>query len=129
MAKKNPHYSAKKLAAFQERLEDKRQEAIEELEYCKRELEKSLSEAAGESSTYSFHMADQGTDAQEREKTFMFAARQGKYIQTLEAAIERIENGTYGVCSKCGDQISEGRLRAVPTAKLCINCKSAGEEV
>ncbi len=128
MAKKNPHYTAKELERFRQRLDDKRQEAQEELEYCKRELEKSLSEAAGESSTYSFHMADQGTDAQEREKTFMFAARQGKYIQTLESALERIENGTYGVCSKCGSKISEGRLIAVPTAKLCINCKSAGEE-
>ena len=51
-------------------------------------------------------MADQGTDAQEREKTFMFASRQGRYLQNIEAALERIDTGSYGVCSGCGDQIS-----------------------
>lgn len=124
---KNPYYNARQLEAFRKRLDAKRQEAVEELAYCRKELEEGLSQASGDSSTYSFHMADQGTDAQEREKTFMFASRQGKFIQTVEAALERIAEGTYGVCTSCGGQINEHRLAVVPTAKLCINCKPESE--
>jgi DnaK suppressor protein len=124
---KNPYYDAKQLETFRKRLAAKRDEALEELAYCRKELEEGLSQASGDSSTYSFHMADQGTDAQEREKTFMFASRQGKYIQTVEGALERIADGSYGVCSSCGGQISEYRLKVVPTAKLCIKCKPESE--
>jgi RNA polymerase-binding protein DksA len=72
-------------------------------------------------------MADQGTDAQEQEKTFMFASRQGKFVQTVDAALERIEKGRYGICVKCGCLIAEQRLRIVPTAKLCVDCKTPEE--
>jgi len=128
MAAKNPFYGPEELEEFRELLSDKRAEALEELEYCKKELEEGLSQASGDSSTYSFHMADQGTDAQEREKTFMFASRQGKYLQQVEAALERVENGSYGVCVECGGQIRAVRLRVVPTAKLCINCKPVDDD-
>ncbi len=121
---KKKTYSKEQLEAFRQRLLDKQAEAQEELEYCRKELEEGLSQASGDSSTYSFHMADQGTDSQEREKTFMFASRQGKYLQTIEAALERIDNGTYGICAQCKALISEGRLKVVPTAKLCIDCKT-----
>lgn len=123
----NQYYTAEQMEAFKAILVEKRREALEELDYCKKELEEGLSHASGDSSTYSFHMADQGTDAQEQEKTFMFASRQGKFVQTVDAALERIEKGRYGVCSQCGGKIDEGRLRIVPTAKLCINCKSPEE--
>lgn len=128
MAGKNPYYGEAELASFREFLEEKRAEALEELEYCKKELEEGLSQASGDSSTYSFHMADQGTDAQEREKTFMFASRQGKYLQQVEAALDRVENGTYGLCIQCGGQIMPPRLKVVPTAKLCIKCKPVEDD-
>lgn len=128
MAGKTNYYSEEELESFRKSLEEKRAEAIEELEYCKKELEEGLSQASGDSSTYSFHMADQGTDAQEREKTFMFAARQGKYLQQVEAAIERIQSGGYGVCVQCGGQIQAPRLKVVPTAKLCIKCKPSEDD-
>jgi len=123
----NPFFSPEQLEEFRRILLDKRREALEELEYCKKELEEGLSQASGDSSTYSFHMADQGTDAQEQEKTFMFASRQGKFVQTVDAALERIEKGRYGVCFKCGCKIAEQRLRIVPTAKLCVDCKTPEE--
>lgn len=123
----NPYFTLEQLEAFRQILLEKRQEALEELDYCKKELEEGLSQASGDSSTYSFHMADQGTDAQEQEKTFMFASRQGKFVQTVDSALERIDKGRYGVCSQCGGKIDEPRLRIVPTAKLCINCKTPEE--
>ncbi len=104
-------------------LEKKLYNAREELEYSRKELEEGLSNSSGENSTYSLHMADQGTDAQEREKMMMFAQRQGKFIKNLEAALERIRSGKYGQCAVCGSPIGVGRLKAVPTAKTCIEHK------
>ncbi len=123
MAKKSKHFTDKQIAVFRERLEKKHKEASDELKYCRDELEEGLSNASGGTSTYSFHMADQGTDAQEREKTFMFASRQSQFLQTIEAALERIEDGSYGTCTECGGAIHEVRLKVVPTAKLCRDCK------
>jgi RNA polymerase-binding protein DksA len=73
-------------------------------------------------------MADQGTAAQEREKAFLFASREGKYLSYLDRALERIKAGTYGFCQECGQPIAKARLEAVPTARLCINCKAKQEE-
>lgn len=43
-------------------------------------------------------------------------------LRRIDAALERIEHGTYGICAKCGNPISDERLQAVPTAALCRNC-------
>ena len=64
-------------------------------------------EASGDHSAYSFHMADQGTDAMEREKAFLFASRDEKYLRQIDAALERIENGTFGICRVTGKEIGE----------------------
>jgi len=45
-----------------------------------------------------------------------------KEIADIRQALLRIEDGSYGYCAKCGDEISKGRLEAMPTATLCINC-------
>jgi len=75
-----------------------------------------------ENSAYSLHM-EQGTDTMDREKTFLFASREGKFLNYLDDALQRIENGTYGFCTDCGQLIDKERLEAVPHAQLCINCK------
>ena len=87
-----------------------------------------LKETGNENSTYSLHMADQGTDSQEREKTFLFASRDGKYLKYLTRALEMIENGTYGKCTDCSQFIQKKRLELVPTARLCITCKLKEEQ-
>ena len=81
-------------------------------------------EASGDHSAYSFHMADQGTDSQEREKAFLFASRESQYLERLDKALKRIEEGTYGICGKCGGDIRKERLEAVPIATMCYDCKS-----
>ena len=72
---------------------------------------------------YSDHMSDLGSASIEREKAFMFASRDGAYLGQLEQAIQRIEDGTYGVCRVCGTDIPKARLEAVPTTKICVTCK------
>ncbi|MDZ7683439.1 MAG: TraR/DksA C4-type zinc finger protein [Fodinibius sp.] len=80
-------------------------------------------ENASDESAYSFHMADAGTDAQEREKTYMLFNRTKKFVRYLNDALKRIDNKTYGVCKVTGEKIAKGRLEAVPHTQLSIEAK------
>ena len=84
-------------------------------------------ESASDLSSYSFHMADQGTDSNEREKQFKYAERDSRFLYHIEEALERIKNGAYGMCETCGKPIGRVRLEAIPHARLCITCKSNEE--
>ena len=59
----------------------------------------------------------------EREKTFLFASREGKFLNYLDDALKRIERGDYGFCTECGKLIDKERLEAVPHSTLCVKCK------
>ena len=121
-------YSKEELDFFRNLLLEKREALIKQVGYLKESsLDTSLPEYSGNHSTYSFHMADQGTDAQEREKAFLFAHREGRYLDHLNRALERLEEGNYGNCVECGNLISQARLEAVPHARMCIECKSNEE--
>ncbi len=114
----------KELEIFKKIILEKRQELLKGLGQLKdSEVTSTLKDASGENSAYSFHMADVGTDNMEREKAFFFATREGKYLTHIDQALERIENGTYGICSDCNNPIPLERLKAVPTATRCVPCK------
>ena len=114
----------KDLEYFEKLLLKKRDEIVKNIEYLRSVTSSSTNqEASGDHSAYSFHMADQGTDAMEREKAFLFASRDEKYLKQIEAALERIKNGTYGICRVTGKDISRERLEAVPTTTISYEAK------
>ena len=113
----------KKLKHFKELLLNKRQEILNELGYIRETSGNTPKETSGVNSTYSIHMADHGTDEEEREKTFYYASRENKYLRYLNEALQRIEEGTYGICISCGKEIPTERLEAVPHTQLCVPCK------
>lgn len=115
-------FNDEELEYFREIILSKREEADQELEILQNSLRESMENASDESA-YSFHMADAGTDAQEREKTYMLLNRTKKFIRYLEDALQRIDNKTYGVCKVTGKQIAKGRLEAVPHTQLSIDAK------
>lgn len=115
-------YSDEELEYFREIIVKKRDEAEQELESLQNSLRDSMENASDESA-YSFHMADAGTDAQEREKTYMLYNRTRKFIKYLDDALKRIDNKTYGICKVTGKKISKGRLEAVPHTQLSIEAK------
>jgi len=116
-------YSKADLEYFKKIIQDKRKEILEELESLKSSMmDVTTGEYVSENSTYSLHM-EQGTDAMEREKTFLFASREGKFLNYLDDALKRIEKGDYGYCTDCGKLIEKERLKAVPHAQLCVQCK------
>ena len=115
----------KDLEYFKNLLLEKRQEILEELGYIRDVTENGSEEKFGEDTTYSTHMADHGTDEQEREKTFYHASRENKFLIYIEEALDRIENGTYGICISCHEEIPRERLEAVPHTQKCVPCKLA----
>ena len=115
-------YDDKELEYFREIILKKRADAEDELNTLQRSLRESMENSSDESA-YSFHMADAGTDAQEREKTYMLFNRTRKFVKYLDDALKRIDNKTYGVCKVTGKKISKGRLEAVPHTQLSIEAK------
>jgi DnaK suppressor protein len=119
-------YSAEDLKHFKEMILSKRNEMHEELDNLKETImDVTTGEYVSESSNYSLHM-EQGTDAMEREKTFLFASRGSKFINQLDEALMRIESKTYGQCKVCGLLVPKERLEAVPTAQTCAEFKNTG---
>lgn len=122
-------YSPEWKEYFRELIIAKRGEILRELTYLRESsMETTTAQYSGDNSTYSYHMADQGTDAQEREKAFMFASREGKMLRLLDQALERIVAGTYGFCQETEAPIEFRRLEAIPHARLCIAAKKKREE-
>ncbi len=114
---------------FRDLILKKKQELLEELGYLETSaMKETAKDQSGDLSSYSFHMADQGSDTLGREMAFTFASREGRYLHHLNEALERIEAGTYGICRSCGGPVSRKRLEAVPNATQCISCKSKEEK-
>ena len=117
-------FSEKQLDHFKKIILEKKHEVMEELDTLKESMmDVTTGEYVSESSTYSLHM-EQGTDAMEREKTFLFASRGSKFLTQLDDALARIENGTYGMCKVCNLLLPRERLEAVPTAQTCAEYKN-----
>jgi RNA polymerase-binding protein DksA len=115
-------YNDEDLEYFRDIILKKRDEAERDLAMLQQSLRDST-ESASDDSAYSFHMADAGSDAQEREKTYMLFNRTKKFIKYLDDAMVRIQNKTYGVCKVTGATISKGRLEAVPHTQISIEAK------
>lgn len=115
-------YNDEELEYFKQIIIKKRDEAENELKTLQNSLRESMENSSDESA-YSFHMADAGTDAQEREKTYMLFNRTKKFIRYLDDALERIDKKTYGICKVTGKKIAKGRLEAVPHTQLSIDAK------
>ena len=119
-------YAPEALKHFKEMILAKRKETVEELDSLKESMmDVTTGEYISESSNYSLHM-EQGTDAMEREKTFLFASRGSKFVNQLDDALARIDARTYGVCKTCGLLVPKERLDAVPTAQTCAEYKNTG---
>lgn len=117
-------YGAEDLAYFKKLILEKRKEILDELEILRNTImDSTTGEYTSENPSYSLHM-EQGTDMMEREKTFLLASREGKFLNYLDDALQRIDKGEYGRCIVCGKLIEKERLEAVPHAQMCFNCKS-----
>jgi RNA polymerase-binding transcription factor DksA len=127
-------YGKKDLEQFRAIIIEKRDEILEDLQSLKEQmLDTTTGEYINENSPYSLHMAEQGTDAMEREKTFLYAQRENKFLGYLDDALKRIDNGIYGICIECIEEpqhlcetcplVPKARLVAVPHTQHCLPIK------
>jgi RNA polymerase-binding protein DksA len=120
--KRQTSFTDEELEYFRQLILDRRKSAVEDIERMRNQLEDAREQAENDTA-YSFHMADAGTDAMEREKLYLMIARQQKYVGYLDRALERVANKTYGVCKVTGKMISKERLEAVPHTEISIEAK------
>ena len=115
---------------LERRLLRERDRALRSLGRFQEQSQLSRDSADCDLSSYSFHMADQGTDAMEREKSFLFASKEGRYLYRIEEALRRLysDPATFGVCHSCKAPIPFERLDALPHARYCLDCKLREEE-
>ncbi|MCX6147618.1 MAG: TraR/DksA C4-type zinc finger protein [Candidatus Kapabacteria bacterium] len=115
----NVRFSDEDLDFFKQFIIDSKKESVEELQMLKERLEDLTNfDAAEESMIYSMHMAEQGSEAAEKEKTYAQIQRIHEYLKKLEEALHRIKDKTYGICRVCGCLIAKERLMAVPVTTL-----------
>jgi RNA polymerase-binding protein DksA len=119
----------KELEHYREKLVAERTRILHELGRITEAINESAEEQEAAKQSYSNHLADLGTDYMEKEKNYYYADQEGQYLKAIEAALERIDRGEYGLCIECGDLISQKRLEAVPAAELCIACKDKKEKL
>jgi RNA polymerase-binding transcription factor DksA len=124
LTKETPRYSDADLAEFQKVIDAAREEAMDELRMLRERLDDlNNSDFAEESAVYSMHMAEQGNEAQEKEKTYAQIQRINDYVRKLEEATARIQDKTYGICRECNILIAKQRLLAVPITTLSASWK------
>lgn len=119
----------KNLEHIERRLQRERDRVLRSLGRFQEQATLNRDAADSDLSSYSFHMADQGTDAMEREKSFLFASKEGRYLYRVEEALRRLykDPDKFGVCHGCQEAIPFDRLDALPHARYCLSCKLAEE--
>lgn len=118
------HYSDEELEEFREIINNKLKVARQSYNEAMATLSnKSNNTDADTAPTY--HILEEGTEVIERENLIQKAQREYKFIQSLEAALVRIENKTYGIDRVTGELIPKDRLRLVPHATLSVATKNA----
>jgi RNA polymerase-binding protein DksA len=106
---------------FKQMLLEKRSEILSNVNEMEDEaLKKSRLDAAGDLSSMPIHMADLGTDNYDQEFTLGLMDSERKLLKEIDDALQRIEQGIYGMCEGTGKQIQKARLEAQPWARYCV---------
>jgi len=115
-------------AQFKKILLALRAKLVGKVDYMQEEaLKKSRQDASGDLSNVPIHMADVGTDNYERELMIELIQSGEASVRSIDDALEKIEEGTFGICESCEKKINKERLKAVPYARLCVNCQRKEE--
>jgi len=126
--KRKTPMNKKDLEAVERKLLDERGRLIKELGHLDANIIQNVKESSGDLSSYSFHMADLGSDAFEREMSFLRSSTEGELLYDTIDALRRLYRKEYGNCESCGEPIGRERLMALPQARLCIECKGREEK-
>ena len=120
--------SAVDTARFREILEEERRRVLDAISYLHEETPGSLAdeteEIVGNSDN---HLGETATATLDREIDYSLEENSEHVLKSIDGALLRIAEGTFGICESCGQPISEERLEAIPYATQCIDCRRKGE--
>ena len=108
---------------FRTRLQEERKRVVEAIDNLRRENPGSLSDETQELTVADNHPGDYGTETHDRELEYGLIDDEQALLERIDRALERVENGTYGTCERCGKDIPVGRLEARPWAEYDIECQ------
>jgi RNA polymerase-binding protein DksA len=111
---------------FRSRLLEERKRVKEAIDYLHEENPGSVQDEA-QDSTADNHPADVATVTFDRELDYSLEENEERLLEAIDAALGRIDDGTYGICRTCGQAIGEERLEALPWTTQCIDCKRKEE--
>ena len=112
---------------FRQALLEERQRIQAALDNLHEENPGSITDETGEDAVYDNHLADTATVTYDRELDYTLEENSEHMLAEIDAALQRLEDGTYGKCTNCSKEIAPERLEARPWATLCIDCQRARE--
>lgn len=119
----------KDLAEYKKLITKRKNEILDSISRISEDtLKKSQKDASGDISGYTFHMADVATDNYDREFSLGLASNDRQFLYELEDALKRIEEGAFGICEECKSNLTKARLKALPYARLCLDCQQKREK-
>ena len=119
-------WNQKELKQFKKIIIDKRQMVLENIEEARGRADDIIKEG-NQSSIYSSHMADAGSDQQSLEHAYSIINRESSFLNYLDLALQRIDDTSFGICVQCNKPISKERLEEVPHATKCFDCKTSNQ--
>jgi RNA polymerase-binding protein DksA len=111
---------------FRKRLQEERKRVKEAIDYLHEENPGNVQDET-QDSTADNHPADVATVTFDRELDYSLEENEERLLEAIDAALARIDDGTLGICSTCGQPIGEERLEALPWTMQCIDCKRKEE--
>ncbi len=117
----------KQIEHFKDKLQKEKQRVLEEMGEISTSNNDSIRDHTGEVSSYTHHLGDAASSSFEREFSLGLYERQQKYLQQIDSALDRIQDGSYGICQITGEPISIERLEEVPVAKYSVKGKEMKE--
>jgi RNA polymerase-binding transcription factor DksA len=121
-------FTKEKLRHYEEILLQEKENAEKLINQMSEIYQKGLRDNSGDLSGYSYHQADQGSDTQEQEKTAYLIEGEYQKIKLISEALHKIYDKSYGICEICGSFIQDARLKIIPYARYCIDCKTKDEK-
>ena len=119
--------SAIDTSRFREMLLEERARVTAAIKNLQDDHRGTITDETGEDAVYDNHLADTATETYDRELDYTLEENSEHVLQEIDAALKRIEDGTYGICTNRGERIPEERLEALPWATLCIDCQRERE--
>ncbi|MBI1815308.1 MAG: TraR/DksA family transcriptional regulator [Deltaproteobacteria bacterium] len=109
-------------------LKNVREKLLEMRRQVMREIDNDLKQGREGAKDDGMDTYDLASEERDREISFLLSDRERGKLQAIQEALERIEDGSYGMCESCESEIAAGRLEALPFTRLCVSCQSDREK-